>query len=194
MTKRAKIIKYCLSALWWLAVILLAVLLINIIGAKARGEVPKVFGYSVMRIITGSMEDTIPTGTYILIRETAPEDVKEGDIISFYSEEHAIYGMPNTHRVKGIVETGDRLEFITRGDANPSNDTVNAKGERLIGVYVCSLDLLGDFTSFLNNGGMLWIMIILWVLCLFMIGFTVLKKLAVKDGTDDRDRSEDQHF
>ena len=56
-SKWFRVVKAVLSAIWWAALILLAVLLVNIIGAKMRGEVPRVFGYSVMNIVSGSMDD-----------------------------------------------------------------------------------------------------------------------------------------
>ncbi len=176
MTRKTKIVKGILSAMWWIAVILLVLLLVNVIGSKMQGKVPEVFGYSVMQIVTGSMEETIPTGTYILVKHVPPEEIKEDDIISFYSDEKAIYGLPNTHRVKEIIKTENGIEFVTRGDANAANDTVNAKGEKLIGVYVASLEALGDFSSFLQGGGMFIIMIILWLATFSMIAYSIFKK------------------
>ncbi len=181
MTKKAKIVKRICSALWWLLVVSLVILLVTVLGAKMQGKVPSLCGYSVLHIITGSMEDTIPTGSYILVKKTAPEDVQKEDIISFYSEERAIYGLPNTHRVKDIVQGDKGLEFVTKGDANPSNDTVNAKEEKLIGVYVMSLDIITNFDSFLTNGGMIWIIIVLWIMMLVLVTLMTFKKMKMKE-------------
>ncbi len=151
-------LKTVFSVLWWAVVLLLALLLVNIIGAKMRGEVPKIFGYSVINIVTGSMEDTIPTGSYILIKETDPRKIERGDIICFYSDDPAIYGLPNTHRVKDIID-GESLKFLTRGDANPADDSYPARAERLVGVYVCSLDWLTVFSAALE-GRMMFVILI----------------------------------
>jgi signal peptidase len=86
--------------------------------------VPKVFGYSVVVITTGSMGDTFPVGTYILIKETLPEDIKENNIICFYSEDPSIYGYPNTHRVTKVIESNGKYEYITKGDANAVEDNI----------------------------------------------------------------------
>lgn len=151
-----KIIKITITALWWIVLISLAVGLISIIGSKLRGEVPSIFGYSVMRIISGSMGETIPEGSYILIKRVSPEAISRGDIITFLSDEAQIRGMPNTHRVveDPIVTDGD-IEFVTRGDANPINDTVHARGSRLVGRYVKSLDGVTSFARMLDRGGLL---------------------------------------
>ena len=76
-----KILKYTAKVSWWCVVVALAILLVNIFGAKIKGRVPSVFGYSVMNIISSSMEDEIPKDSYILIKKVAPEEVKIDDII-----------------------------------------------------------------------------------------------------------------
>ena len=55
--KAGRIVRVSFVSLWWISVALLAMLLVNIFSAKIRGEVPTVFGYSVMNIVSGSMEN-----------------------------------------------------------------------------------------------------------------------------------------
>ena len=43
-TKKKSALGITLSALWWSAVVLLILLLVNILGAKMTGNVPRVFG------------------------------------------------------------------------------------------------------------------------------------------------------
>ena len=78
--KTKKIIDTTVKIVWWVLLVLLIALIVCIVSAKIKGKVPKVFGYSVVMIITESMGDTFPVGTYILIQETSPEDIKENDI------------------------------------------------------------------------------------------------------------------
>ena len=155
--RAVEITKKILGGLWWLALIALAMLMINVIGAKMQGRVPEIFGHSVLRIISGSMEDTIPEGSYILVKRVDPEEVRIDDIITFYSSDSAIYGLPNTHRVvEEPIRVGDSIEFVTCGDANNGvKDKVTAKGENLIGVYVTTLDGLTAFATALDKGGMI---------------------------------------
>ncbi len=185
MTKRSIWIKRILGAVWWLTVAMLALVLVLIISAKLQGKVPDLFGYSVMQIVTGSMEDEIPTGTYILTKRTDPEKIKAGDIISFYSDEEIIYGLPNTHRVVEVVKGDGGIEFVTRGDANPTNDGATAKADKLIGVYVGPLDWLGSFNNFLNNGGMIAIMAVLWFATFAIIAVSMYKKIKAEQKSAD---------
>lgn len=173
MSKTAKILKIAkrtLGVLWWGATIALALVVIEIIGAKLQGDVPRFFGYSVMQIVSGSMEDKIPTGTYILIQKVDASEVKKDDVICFYSDEHAIRGYPNTHRVvEDPIQGENGLEFVTRGDANPANDGVTAKGDRLIGRYVKNLTGLTKFTKALEGNGMFMLLMVLMAMCALLV-------------------------
>ncbi len=186
-TKR-KGIKTAASALWWVLLIILAVLLVTVLSAKMRGEVPNIFGYSVLRIVSGSMEPEISVGEYILIRASASEDIKEGDIISFYSRDPQIAGMPNTHRVAAApIITDSGIEFITRGDANLKNDDYRVSEDELIGKYVMSLSALGAFSDFLGGGAMLALLIILQLASVGFFIYSFVKRGYGEDGsrTDD---------
>ena len=181
--KTIKILKTVASALWWLVLVLLAALLVNIFAAKLSGRVPSVFGYSVMNIVSGSMEDEIPRGSYVLIKRTDPEKVKKDDVICFYSSDPSIYGIPNTHRVvSDPIVTDSGIEFVTKGDANPIADSVTAKGDRLIGVYVKRLDGLTSFTRIIDGSTPIVIMGVLFVAIAVMFVYATLT--AAKDGAD----------
>ena len=191
---KAKIVKRVCAVLWWSMVILLILLLVKIIGAKLSGKVPAIFGYSVVNIISGSMEEEIPKGSYILIKEVDASEISSGDIICFYSSDPRIYGMPNTHRVvEEPIVTDSGIEFVTRGDANPGNDTHTAKGDRLIGVYVKRLDGLTSFSGFLSGNVMLFVIIGLQIGIVTMIVYSIVKeKHAVKPACEEKGKNEKQ--
>ncbi len=182
--RKNKVVKTVMSVLWWAAVILLCLLLITVLSAKLRGEVPRVFGFSVMRIVSGSMEPKIPTGTYILVRAADPEEVKAGDIISFYSRDPAIYGLPNTHSVVEIVQEGDALSFVTKGAANAVADRVRAEGEDLIGIHVCNLNGLTHLSALMAGKGMFAVVLVLWISAFGMIAYSMVKRRG-EDKTED---------
>lgn len=187
--KAVKAIKRTLSVLWWLVLVILFIILVSVFGAKLSGKVPSVLGYSVMNIVSGSMEDEIPQGSYILVKKADAEDVKVGDVITFYSTDPLIYGIPNTHRVveEPIVTDGE-IEFVTRGDANFVNDKETAKGDRLIGIYVKRLDGLTAFADALSGNTLITIIICLQI-CLASMSiyaFTVIRKHKDDEGKDNK--------
>ena len=188
--KILKIFKKAVIVLWWSFVVVLLVSIFGIMTAKMRGEVPYFFGYSIMNIVSGSMEDTIPEGSYILIKKTDPSEIRKGDIICFYSDDPKIKGFPNTHAVvEDPLEGQDGLEFVTKGEANPLNDPVTAKGNKLIGRYVKNLDLLTGFSKLLDGNMMLIISTVLTVLCAGLMIASVFLKMK----SDPEEESDEQN-
>ena len=184
-SKWIKALKIIAKGSWWCVVISLAVLLVSIFRAKLNGEVPSVFGYSVMNIISSSMEEEIPKDSYILIKRVEPEEVGKNDVICFYSRDPQIQGIPNTHRVvEEPIVTEDGIEFVTKGDANPGPDPVNARGEDLIGVYVKRLDGITAFSNSLDGNTLIVIIIILQMGIGAMVVYTVVTSKAKE--TDEK--------
>ena len=46
--------------------------------------VPRMLGYHIYTVVSGSMEPAIPVGSLVYINNMTPEDVQEGDVIAFY--------------------------------------------------------------------------------------------------------------
>ena len=153
MSKKViRILKTTVSAIWWLLLVGGLALVVTLIAAHMRGDVPRIFGYSLINIVSGSMEPEIEKGAYILIEEVEPEEIKKDDIICFYSTDPNIYGYPNTHQVieEPYVQDGEYY-YVTKGTANLLPDTEPARGSRLIGRYVTKLDALSSFLEFIST-------------------------------------------
>lgn len=60
------------------------VLLILLVLACVPLTVPRVFGYEIYTVISGSMDPAIPTGSLVYIADTDPGEIVEGDVIAFY--------------------------------------------------------------------------------------------------------------
>ena len=181
--KTKKIIDKAFSITWWVVLLMLFSLIVGIISAKMNGEVPKLFGRSVVKVISPSMGEEIPVGSYVIIKEIKPEDVKEGDIICFYSDDPSIKGYPNLHRViQAPIQVGDKYEYVTKGDGNSHPDSVTAKSDKLIGKYVRTMDGLTNLTDAASSQGMLIFVLILSVLSVGMVAAVVVIKS--KDQTD----------
>ena len=105
------------------------ILLVVLIVACIPFTLPKVLGYQAYTVISGSMEPEIATGSLVYIGPMKPQDVQVDDVIAFYGgrDSNAII----THRVvENRVIMG---EFITKGDANQTNDMNPVPYEELIG-------------------------------------------------------------
>ena len=169
-------VKKLFAGIWYAAVILLAILVALILTAKAKGKVPKIAGYSVLQVVTGSMDPQIPVGQYILIHETPPEEIKKGDVITFYSQEAYISGLPNTHRVvEDPIKTEDGYQYVTKGDNNWVADAYPVPSDRLIGRYVENIDWLTGLSHAISSKGMLIIFVVIQVLWITMMVISVAK-------------------
>ena len=153
------ILKRAGKCLLYLVMAVLAVSIVLGICTKATG---KVFGAAVMWVLTDSMEDTIPARSYILVTSVEPKDIQVGDIITFYSRDHAISGSLNSHRVIEII--GDHEEFRTKGDHNPMADTNTVQASDIVARYSRNLPVLTFFGRlFATAGGLIvtFVMILL---------------------------------
>ncbi|NLF36995.1 MAG: signal peptidase I, partial [Clostridiaceae bacterium] len=116
--KRRKKGKWIITAIFAVLLVFLIIFVGNMIYSQITNKVPSFFGYSVMNIISTSMEPQIPENTFILIKKADPADLKVGDVITFYSKDPTIRGLPNTHRITDIRIENGNFVFITKGDAN----------------------------------------------------------------------------
>ena len=101
-------------------------ILILVIASCVPLTLPRLFGYEIYEVVSGSMEPEIPVGSVVYVAAVEPGDIQENDIIAFRSGQTII-----THR----VVTNRRLdgEFITKGDANEQEDMNSVPYENLIG-------------------------------------------------------------
>lgn len=115
------------------------------------GQVPQVMGYSILQVLTGSMEPTIPEGSMLLIQQTEPDTLQPGDIISFFSPDPLLDGALNTHRIQEVLTDGDTLEFITKGDANFLEDQQPVSARQVVGKVIFISPMLGKFVRLISN-------------------------------------------
>lgn len=120
-------------------------LLVAVILLCIPVTVPRIFGYQVYNVITGSMEPAIPTGSLVYAKSVEPSEVEEGDVIVFYSPMDASAVI--THRVvENHIVSG---EFITKGDANSQQDPLPAEYECLLGKVCMTVPYLGGILAML---------------------------------------------
>lgn len=133
-----------------------AVGLCIIISAQimAKGYV-NLAGFSMFRVVTGSMEPEIPTGAALICHKTALADIRRGDIICYRTEVSDIKGEIVTHRVVDIVMDEDgSIALETQGDANITPDPYLVREENLVGRviwYTGKGSLFNNVLSFLSG-------------------------------------------
>lgn len=188
-----KVLKKLAVILPSVLIVIVLVLLIAITSSIKRNDTPSLFGYSVLVVVTDSMEPALEVNDLIVIRPVAEYNI--GDIITFYAE---ISGQTVriTHR---IIEIDlENQTIITQGDrayADPAKrghlDFVEVVDlENVIGKMVLQSSLIGSLVSveFLSDKNLIFGLI--FSVLIIMIGFQVVdilkeKKKLEDDNTDD---------
>lgn len=154
--------------------IISAILLVGTILICIPLTIPRFFGCDIYAVISGSMEPAIPTGSLVLVKEEEDASIEVDDVIAYYSDSDN--GAIITHRVvDNQVISG---QFITKGDANPSNDPTPVDYERYIGKVIFSVKYLGYIASFLDQtaGKIAVVSIVLIAVLLNILGDTLIGK------------------
>ena len=149
-------------------VIAAAVFVLLVVLVTAPGKPPSIMGYTVLRITTGSMAPTYDVDTMIVVKKTEPSQIREGDVITFYSTDPALEGSLNTHRVVSISQEGDGYIYVTKGDNNNVVDAYDVPSENLLGKVVGSAMILGKISRLCANP-LVFIPIILVPLAIILI-------------------------
>jgi signal peptidase len=100
--------------------------------------------YHVIAIEGGSMEPTIARGDLIVVTP-APAAVQPGMILTLQVGRRVV-----THRVVAVRPDGS---FVTRGDANNTNDDWGSQPVRVYGQYAFRIPALGQFLPVSNASG-----------------------------------------
>lgn len=192
--EKKRVFKRCLSAAGYIVTALIIAAVIYVIYSRATGKVPELFGHSVLRIVTGSMEPEIPTGSYILTETVEPDELQVGDVIAFYSTDPAIYMAPNTHRIAEIKQTSAGLSFVTKGDANRVTDEYQVVQSLIIGRYVRRLPALSAIGGIINTPWIFLVIIVIPAAVFFVIEMVNVAKKAqeLKDETDEGDNDDEE--
>lgn len=118
-----------------LCIILIPVILINaavIVSSYIHpDEIPGIFGIKPVAVLSGSMESTFMAGDLIFVKKTSTDSLKEGDVICYLVSDQAV-----THRISAIQQDEDGSDiYITKGDANNTEDQDTVKPEQVQGVW-----------------------------------------------------------
>lgn len=161
-----------------IALILVSVFVLLSVVLTPAGQVPQVLGYSVFRVMTGSMEPEIREDSLLVVQKTPPEDIAPGDVISFFSPDPMLEGAVNTHRVVRVEKENGRIQFITKGDANVIEDTYPVDASALVGRAVFKSYGLGRVVSLLANPLVFGIIILLPLLIILLMNLYRAVRIA----------------
>lgn len=122
-------------------------LMLLVIAVMVPFTIPKLFGYQIYGVLTGSMEPSIPVGSALFIKPCGIGEIVVGDVVTYTLGSGTDYVM--SHRVIEIAEQENLLR--TKGDANNEADPEPVNTERLIGKAVLTVPGLGRAAEYLET-------------------------------------------
>ena len=152
MSKVMKIIK---TTLVWLVVLLaVSMMIFTVISATTFNRNDRsLFGYKMYIVNSDSMAATdFKAGSLIFVKEVKPNTLKEGDIITFMSQNTSSFGETVTHKIRKLTTDAEgNPGFITYGTTTNTNDETIVTYTYILGKYQGHIAGLGHFFNFLKT-------------------------------------------
>lgn len=152
MKKALKIIR---TTLVWLVVLLaVSMMIFTIVSVTTFNRNDRdLFGYKMYIVNSDSMSATdFNAGDLILVKEVEPATLKEGDIISFMSQDTDNFGETITHKIRKLTTDAEgNPGFITYGTTTDTDDETIVTYPYVLGQYQSHIPALGTFFNFLKT-------------------------------------------
>ena len=168
-----------------MCVILVPILIFNltlIVKSLVKPEeVPDAAGFMPLIVLTDSMYPDIKSGDLIICKTIDAEEVKTGDVISFFDPAGSGTSIV-THRVVEVKNDGG-LSFTTKGDANNVADEMPVPAEKLVGVYKTRIPGAGNVAMFMQTTPGLLVCVLLPLVLL--VGYDTLRRRRFNKKQDE---------
>ncbi|WP_263091642.1 S24/S26 family peptidase [Curtobacterium sp. RIT-PI-V] len=172
-----------------------------VVGTVARGVVatllglalwaaaPALIGWQPTTVMTGSMEPRLTPGDVVVSRPVASGEVRTGRILLADDPDQ-----PGHLRMHRYVEDGPHGTVVTKGDANPQQDSTPLERSAVRGVAFLRIPFVGSPVLWLRQGE--WVKVVVVAL-----GLTAMLALCTADGSlrrltavdDGSDRDDTDH-
>lgn len=189
-----KVLNVLKSAVTWLLVIAAVCMMVfTVVSVTTFDRNDRdLFGYKAFICRSDSMKATdFAAGDLVFVQEVAPSIIKEGDIISYRSEDPDSFGETFTHKVRALItdENGQPC-FITYGTTTGIDDELPVKYTQFQGLYKFDIPKLGTFFSFLKTTPGYFICIFLPFILLILMQALNTVKLFKKYKKEQMDQME----
>ena len=152
MKKALHIIKAIVT--WLLVLVSIGIMVFTIISVTTFDQPDRnLFGYKPLIVLSDSMSKTdFNAGDLVLIKETDPSTLKEGDIIAYTSTVTENYGETVTHKIRRVTaDANGKPGFITYGTTTNTDDETVVTYEYVLGKYENHIPKIGSFFQFLKT-------------------------------------------
>ncbi|MBQ8802653.1 MAG: signal peptidase I [Tyzzerella sp.] len=153
MKKAINIIKSIF--IWLLVFLAVGMMIFTIVSVTTFNRNDRnLFGYRAYIVLSDSMSKTdFDAGDLVLVKEVAdPSTLKEGDIISYISQDTENYGEVITHKIRrATTDVNGQPGFVTYGTTTDTDDETVVTYPYILGKYETHLPKVGTFFQFLKT-------------------------------------------
>ena len=152
MKKAFNIIK--ITTIWLIVLLAVSMMIFTVVSVTTFNRNDRaLFGFKMYIVNSDSMAATdFDAGSLIFVKEVDPSTLKEGDIISFMSQDTDKFGETITHKIrKRTTDAEGNPGFITYGTTTNTDDETIVTYPYVLGKYQGNIPGLGTFFNFLKT-------------------------------------------
>ncbi len=200
MKKKLTIIKNIF--VWLMVALAVCMMIFTIVAVNTFDRSDRsLFGYKAFIVLTDSMSKTdFSAGDLVLIKDVDPSTLKEGDIISYTSQNTSNYGETVTHKIRKLTtDAQGEPGFITYGTTTDTDDEIVVTYPYVLGKYQTHIPKVGTFFQFLKTTpGYIVCILIPFLILILMQGidcvklFRRYKKEQIEQMNEERAKIEEE--
>lgn len=152
MKKALNIIKT--TFVWLMVLLAVTMMIFTVISCTTFNRNDRsLFGFKMYIVNSDSMAATdFNAGSLILVKEVDPSTLKEGDIITFMSQDTDSFGETITHKIRKLTTDAEgNPGFVTYGTTTDTDDETIVTYPYVLGQYQSHVPGLGTFFNFLKT-------------------------------------------
>ena len=164
---------------WLVIVAAVGMMIFTVVSVSTFNRYDRnIFGFKMFIVQTDSMKATdFAAGDLIFSKVTDTTTLKEGDIITFQSQDEESFGEIITHKIRRVtVDEGGQLGFVTYGTTTNTDDKTIVNHSLVLGKYVGKIPYAGTFFNFLKTTpGYIICILIPFLILILMQGVNCVK-------------------
>lgn len=139
---------------WLVVIVAVCMMVFTIVSVTTFNRNDRhLFGYRAYVVTSDSMSKTdFDAGDLILVKNVDPATLKEGDIITYMSQNPESFGETITHKIRSITKDANgNPGFITYGTTTDTDDATIVTYPYVLGRYEKAIPNIGTFFTFLKT-------------------------------------------
>ena len=141
-------------AVWLVVAIAVGMMIFTLISVNTFDQTDRnIFGFKFFIVTSDSMSATdFDAGDIAISKNVDPQTLREGDIITFLSQDSNSFGEVITHKIRRLTtDANGRPGFVTYGTTTDTDDESIVTHEYVVGKYVGRIPNVGSFFMFLKT-------------------------------------------